>query len=432
MSGQLGRLRWTEAGLLIPALAIGLLGLVITNLSARSALALDAITPALVAIGALALAHLWLAWRCRSSDQTLLPLAATLVGLGLAVVWRIQPAALPRQVMWLVIGLLAMGIVVAFPRGADWLKRYKYTWALLGLALVATTLVFGVDPNQSGARLWLGFAGQHFQPSEILKVLLVVFLAAYLDDRRELLASGVYRMGPLRLPSLPHLGPLALMWGLCVLLLVVQRDLGATFLFFGVFLAMLYVASSRLLYVVGGLGMFLIAACFAAKLVSHVQTRVAVWLDPWADPQNTAFQVVQSLLSFASGGVFGVGWGYGYPDYIPAAHTDFPLAVIGEQAGLAGTLAVVALYMFFTLRGFKTAVEATDGFRQLLAVGLTSVIAIQSLTIMGGNLRIIPLTGITLPFVSYGGSSLLANFIILGLLLRISHESRQAMEERHG
>lgn len=423
------QLRWTELGLLIPAVGIGLLGLLITNLSTRGAWALDSVGPVLVVAIALGATHVWLLWRCRHSDQLLLPLATALVGLGLAVVWRVQPSLLPRQAGWVIVGLGAMCFTVSFPRGAEWLKRYKYTWALIGLGLVAATLVLGVDPNNSGARLWLGFGGQYFQPSEILKVLLVVFLAAYLDDRRELISSSIYRLGPIRLPSLPHLGPLALMWGASVLLLVFQRDLGATFLFFGIFLVLLYVATARLVYVLSGLCLFMGSAYIAARLISHVQTRVAIWLDPWADPLNTAYQIVQAHLALASGGVFGVGWGYGYPENIAASYTDFPLAVVGEQAGLAGTIAIVALYLFFTFRGLKIAVEAVDGFQQLLAAGLTSIIAIQSLIIMGGNLRLIPLTGITLPFVSYGGSSLLANFIILGLLLRISHESGRARSD---
>lgn len=426
---RLKQLRWTELGLLVPAAIITLLGLIITNLSTRGAPDTDALTPVLVALGMVLATHFWLAWHCRMSDELILPLVTTLAGLGLAVVWRVQPDILTRQVGWLIIGLVAMDFAVAFPRLLDLLRRYKFTWALLGLGLVATTLILGVDPNQSGARLWLGFNGQFFQPSEILKVLLVVFLAAYLADSREMLSSDIYRLGPFRLPSLPHLGPLGVMWGLSVLLLVVQRDLGATFLFFGLFLTMLYVASGRVVYVLGGVGLFTATAYFSMRLVTHVQNRVAIWLDPWADPQGAAYQVVQALLGFASGGIFGVGWGYGYPDYIPAAFTDFPLAVIGEQAGLAGTIGLLALYMLITCRGLKIAIEAHEPFLQLLAVGLTTVIAVQSIIIMAGNLRLIPLTGITLPFVSYGGSSLLANFLVVGLLLRVSHESRQSLAQ---
>jgi cell division protein FtsW (lipid II flippase) len=421
----LRRLRWAEFSLLILASATTVLGLVITNLVTKGDIGLEAVLPALVAVGALFLAHLGLAWLRPWADQVLLPVVATLVGLGLIVVWRVEPDVLPRQAMWIIVGVVVMGLIFAFPRDASWLKRYKYTWALLGIGLVGVTLVMGVDLNDSGARLWLGFNGQYFQPSEALKVLLAIFLAGYLDDRRELLSSSTLRLGPIRLPSIPHLGPIAVMWGLSVLMLVAQRDLGATLLFFGLFLALLYVASSRFIYVAGGMGLFLVGAYYATKLVSHVQTRVDLWLNPWNDIQDQAYQIVQALLAFASGGIFGVGWGYGFPDTIPAASTDYPLAVIGEQAGLAGTLALIALYLILTMRGLRIATEALEGFQQLLAVGLTSTIAIQALIIMGGNLRIIPLTGITLPFVSYGGSSLLANFIILGLLLRISHDSRK-------
>jgi cell division protein FtsW (lipid II flippase) len=304
------------------------------------------------------------------------------------------------------------------------LKRYKYTFAALGIGLVLITMVFGIDPNGSGARLWLGFGELLFQPSEILKILLVFFVASYLDDKRELLSVHLTRIGSFELPPIPYLMPLLLMWGLSVLLLIGQKDLGPTFLLFGVFLGMLYAASSRSIYVWAGLILLVIAAYGSYHVFSHAHNRIDVWLDPWSDPQNRGYQVIQGLVALASGGVFGVGLGFGYPLLIPAVHTDFPFAAIGEEMGLLGTMGVVLLYLVLTYRGMKTAVEASDSFDQLVALGLTITVGLQAIIIIAGNLKLIPLTGITLPFVSYGGSSLASNFIILGLLLRISERER--------
>jgi cell division protein FtsW (lipid II flippase) len=310
------------------------------------------------------------------------------------------------------------------------LRRYRYTLAALGLGLVLITMIFGVDPNGSGARLWLGFAGLYFQPSELLKILLVIFFAAYLDDYRDLLVHSGARFGPLRLPPLPYLAPILLMFGLSQLVLFVQRDLGAAMLFFGIFIGMLYVASGRLSYVAAGGLLFLIGVWIAYLLFSHVRLRVAIWLDPWPQAETGGYQLVQALMALGAGGVLGSGLGQGYPGYIPAVHTDFIIAAIGEELGLAGSLGVVALYMLFVARGFHVALRATDPFVSLLAAGLTTVVGLQALVILGGTLRLMPLTGITLPLVSYGGSSVLANFILLGLLLRVSAERPGASSAR--
>ncbi|MCL5947411.1 MAG: FtsW/RodA/SpoVE family cell cycle protein, partial [Chloroflexi bacterium] len=269
----------------------------------------------------------------------LLGIVALLTGLGLAMVTRLAPSLAARQTVWILVGIATMVAVLVFPRPVIWLKRYKYTWAMLGLLLVMATVAIGKDPNQSGARLWLGFGGVLFQPSELLKVLLAIFLAAYMDDKRELLSGAVYRVGPLRLPPLPYLGPLVVIWGVSVLVLFGQRDLGPAFLIFGVFLAMLYVASSRAIYVWGGLAMFGAAFILAVQLIKHAAVRVSIWLNPWADPQGSAYQLVQSLVAIANGGVLGTGLGYGRPDLIPAVHTDFPFAAMAEELGMAGVLA---------------------------------------------------------------------------------------------
>ncbi|MDY7042454.1 MAG: FtsW/RodA/SpoVE family cell cycle protein [Chloroflexota bacterium] len=376
--------------------------------------------PATVLGGTLLLAWAVLRRWLPAADPLLLPIAGQLCGLGLLLVARLAPNFLLRQALWAVLGLGAM-LAVALPRPTlRWLRRYRYTWLILGLALLSLTLLFGVNPSGYGARLWLGLSGAYFQPSELLKIVLVVFLASYLGEKRELLAVSGTRVGPWRLPPLPHLGPLLLMWGFSVVLLGWQRDLGAALLFFGTFLAMLYAATGREVYVWLGAALFLISAFAGYRLFDHVSLRVDTWWNPWAEASGRAFQIVQSLLAFAAGGVLGQGVGQGYPTFIPVVHSDFVFAAIGEEMGLLGTLSVVALFAVLVYRGFRAALAVEDAFAVLLAVGLSTMLGLQALVIMGGTLKVIPLTGVTLPFVSYGGSSLVTSFAMLGLLLRVS------------
>jgi cell division protein FtsW (lipid II flippase) len=284
------------------------------------------------------------------------------------------------------------------------------------------TLVFGIDPNGSGARLWFSVGGVSIQPTEVVKMLLVIFLAAYLEEYRELLAMAGRKIGPFWLPPIPYLAPLLVMAGLALAVLVVQRDLGPALLFTGTLLTMLYVASGRLSYVlIGGL-LLLLGGFVADRVFDHVHTRMVIWLDPWQYRDEGGFQIVQALYALGSGGILGEGLGFGSPRYIPAVHTDFVIAAIGEELGLLGTMAVVGLFVALAARGFRMALRARSGFNLLLAAGLTTVMALQALIILAGALKLIPLTGITLPFVSYGGSSVLANFLLIGLLLLISHE----------
>jgi cell division protein FtsW (lipid II flippase) len=374
---------------------------------------------------ALFVVHCWLTLRYPKADQVLLPTAAMLAALSMVMVARLEPSLAPRQAVWVGMGAaVLLGTLIALP-SVDWLREYRYTWAALGLLLVLSTFVFGVDPNGSGARLWLGFGGVYFQPSEILKVLLVVFFAAYLDDYRELLTLSSIRVGPLSLPPLPYLAPVLLMLALALGLVVLQRDLGAALLLFGLFLAMLFVATGRLTYVLGSLMLFVLGADLLYRLFSVVTVRVETWLDPWATASTTGYQLVQGLTALAAGGLFGSGLTYGYPEYVPAVHTDFMIAAIGEELGLVGTLGVIGLYVVLVHRGLRVAMLTRDSFAALLAAGLTSVIGIQALVILGGTLKLIPLTGVTLPLLSYGGSSVLANFVLLGLLLAISAEARR-------
>jgi cell division protein FtsW (lipid II flippase) len=426
---MMARGRPTELGLLLFPLALLGLGITLLGLVSRAAAGAPPTLPSLrdawpallFAVAVLAI-HLLLVWRWPSADQLLLPLTTMLAAIGLLMVGRLEPALYGRQAVWIAVGAVALAGVLTLLPSVDWLARYKYTWAAAGSLLVLTTFVLGVDLNESGMRLWIGAGGVYFQPSELYKVILVIFLAAYLAERRELIALTGWRVGPLRLPPVPYLLPMLVVWLLSLGLVVVQRDLGAALLFFGVFLALLYVATARLDYVAAGLGTFALGAALAYQLFGHVRDRVAVWLDPFADAQGRGYQIVQALYALASGGVLGAGLGYGYPEYIPAVHTDFAIAAIGEELGLLGSLGVVALYLLLVYRGFRVALRAPDAYLQLLAVGLTTVLGLQALVILGGTTRLIPLTGVTLPFISYGGSSLLVNFAIIGLLLRISTE----------
>lgn len=378
--------------------------------------------------------------RTPNADQLLLPLVALLAGMGLLMTARLEPSlgadytgVDAKQSLWVTLGVLLLSGLLFVPWDTlfrrymrtslmDWLDHHRYAWLTIGIGLIVATFVFGADPNNSGVRAWFNLGLFYFQPSELLKIILVVFLASYLNEHREVVAQG-YTLGPLTLPPLPYLVPLVGMWGMAMGLIVFQRDLGAALLLFSVFLAMLYVATSSGGYVLAGLTAFGIGSYVLFNVVTIVKTRVNIWLDPWATAQGTGYQIVQAIYALASGGVFGAGLGRGFPTVVPAAHTDFIFTAIGEEMGLAGTIALLVAYLLLIFRGFHIALNVPSrfrGFEQLMAVGLTTILAVQTFIIVGGNLRLIPLTGITLPFVSYGGSSILMNFLIIALLLRIS------------
>ena len=367
-----------------------------------------------------ALAHVLLSRYLPEHDPFLLPVAALLTGWGLLLIGRLAANFLVRQTLWLWISTVALLATVRQGRDLRWLRRFRYTWLFGGLALLAATLVLGVNPSGYGPRLWLGAGGVYFQPSELLKLLMVVYLASYLAEKGELLTSEGRRVGHWHLPPLAYAGPLLAMFGLAVVLLVWQQDLGAAMLFLFTFLAMLYLATGQWGYVAAGLALFLVAGLAGYRLSDRIALRVDGWLNPWPEASGRAFQIVQSLLAFGAGAVFGQGLGLGSPTYIPAVHTDFIFAAIGEEFGLAGVLAVVALYAALMLCGFRAAARATRPFERFLAAGLAAGWAIQAWVIMAGNAKLAPIAGVTLPFVSYGGSSLLTSFIALGLLLRIS------------
>ena len=384
----------------------------------------------LVYLAVLLAAHLTFVVAGRRTDQVLLPTIGMLGGIGLLLMERLPQdlaggsAGLAQsQLGWLILSLgiataLAIGI-----RNDSWLRRYKYTWAAFGVGLLLLVFLFGRDVN--GAKLTLAVGPLSGQPSELLKVILVVFLAGYLSENRPLLVDESVRLGPLRLPPFPYLAPMVAMWAIALAIVVVQKDLGAALLFFAVFLLLLYVATARISYVVVGLFAFVAGAAVLYRFLEHVRTRVDIWLDPFADAQGAGFQVVQALHAFARGGILGTGLGNGLPTIggrppIPALHTDFPFAALGEELGLIGILAILGLYLVLVERGLRIAASAADEFRAILAAGLSLVVGVQAFIIAAGNLKLIPLTGITLPFISYGGSSLLANGVVVGLLIALS------------
>ncbi|HEY7589683.1 MAG TPA: FtsW/RodA/SpoVE family cell cycle protein [Candidatus Limnocylindrales bacterium] len=444
LAGIHPRARWRELGLLVlvaVALTVGSISLGAT-LRARSGEAGQGIPDgafapygaSLLAIYLLALlaAHLGQVLAGRRGDQVLLPAVGLLGGISLLLMERLpqtlggQFGGLAQtQLVWLIIALAIVTAIAIAVRSDSWLRLYKYTWAAAGVGLLLLTFVLGRDVN--GARLTLEIGPFSGQPSELLKVILVVFLAGYLSENRALLVEQSTRVGPVALPPFPYLAPMVAMWAIALLIVVVQRDLGAALLFFAVFLLLLYIATARWSFVVLGLVAFLLGGALMYLLFDHVQQRVDIWLDPFADPRGAGYQIVMALYAFGRGGILGTGLGNGLPTVgggqpggIPEVHTDFPLAALGEELGLIGVLAILGLYLVVIERGLRIAAAAADEFRALLAAGLSLVVGVQAFIIAAGNLKLIPLTGITLPFISYGGSSLLANSIVVGLLLALS------------
>jgi cell division protein FtsW (lipid II flippase) len=402
----------------------------------------DMTTPAdtgllLVYLGAMFLVHAALVVAGRRTDQLLLPTVGLLGGIGLLLMERLPQdlagnlgGLAQTQLVWLLIGFGIIAALAVAVRNDVWLRRYKYTWAAVGVGLLLMVFLFGSETN--GARLSLTIGPFSGQPSELLKVILVVFLAGYLSENRPLLVDESTKIGPIRLPPLPYLAPMVAMWAIALGIVIVQKDLGAALLFFAVFLLLLYVSTARISFVVIGLAAFVIGAGLLYFVFDHVRTRIDIWVDPFVDPQGAGFQIVQALHAFARGGLIGTGLGNGLPTIggrppIPALHTDFPLAALGEELGLVGILAILGLYLVLVERGLRIASAAQDEFRAILAAGLSLVIGVQAFIIAAGNLKLIPLTGITLPFVSYGGSSLLANSVIVGLLIALSERAREPL-----
>jgi cell division protein FtsW (lipid II flippase) len=380
--------------------------------------------------------HIVIRIRLPDADPFLFPLVALLAAFGLVMLYRLDEGLARDQANWFVLGLVLFSATIIFLRDYEALERYRYLIALAGIVLLILPRFLGHATND--AFLAVNIGPVTFQPTELAKLCIVIFLASYLNERREVLVVGARRFAGLVLPPLKHLGPLLVVWGAAMVLLVFIRDLGSSVMFFGAFLALIYVATGRLSFVIIGLLMFVVGAWFFAHTAAHIQQRFDIWLDPFHDSSGSGYQLSQSIFAQADGGLFGRGLGdslvqlpacHGdFPDrcaILPAPHTDFIYAVIVDELGLFGGAAVVLIYALIAERGFKTAILAEDGFSKLLATGLTTILALQAFVIIGGVTRVIPLTGVTLPFISYGGSSIVANFILLALLLMVSDKSRR-------
>jgi len=383
-------------------------------------------------LGVCVAAHLVVRIRLPYADPYLLPLVAVLACFGLVVIYRLDEAKALRQAGWFGFGLVLFTLTIVFLKDFRVLERYRYTIAAAGLALLLLPRVPGIGQQVNGAYLGVGVGAFQFQPAEFGKIAIVIFLAAYLRDTRQLLVQGARRVLGVTLPPLKHFGPLLVVWGAAMFLLFFIQDLGSSIMYFGGFLALLYVATNRLSFVTIGLVLFGIGAWGMYQIRTHIQDRVEIWLDPFKPQlvEHSGYQIAQSLFAQADGGLFGTGFGaallsVGGTSLLPAADTDLIYSVIVNELGLAGACGLLLVYMLFAERGMKVAMIASDSFSKLLAAGLTSVFALQVFVIVGGVTKVIPLTGVTLPFVSYGGSSIVANFVLLALLLLVSDRARR-------
>jgi cell division protein FtsW (lipid II flippase) len=433
------RRRNTEAMLLLAAYGVSLLAF------AQVALVMDAkLNTAFVSFAAvLAICflavHLAVRRLAASADPVLVPAVALLNGLGLTMIYRLDRAYgrtgltaasdFSAQLAWTVLGVALFVIVLLLVREPRVLQRYTYTAGFIGLILLILPLLPGLGVEINGARIWIRVPLPNdtlsFQPGEMAKLFLIIFFAGYLVEKRDVLALARTRVLGVDVPRGRDLGPIVVAWLASLGVLIFERDLGTSLLFFGAFVAMLYIVTERWSWLVIGAVLFIAGSVLAYFLFAHVQTRFSVWLNPFADEAGAGYQIAQSLYGFATGGILGTGLGQGYPDFVPFANTDFIAAAFGEELGLAGFMALMVLYAIVVERGFRTSLAARDPFGKLLAAGLSIEVGLQVFVVVGGVTRLIPLTGLTTPFLSYGGSSLVANWMLIALLMRISDHARR-------
>lgn len=413
--------RTTELLLLIAAAFPVTLLYAMYVVTTGAALSFQTLAVPLGLFAAFAAAHIGVRIFAHGADPAILPVVFTLSGIGITFVTRLQPDASLGQVIFLFLGVALMVGTLAVVKNLEVIKRYKYVLGIAGIVLLVLPMFIGTEIY--GSKLWIKIGGFQFQPGEFAKVLIVLFLAGYLAENRELLSISNRTVLGIKFPRLRLLYPLFIVWGVCLLVVAFERDLGSALLFYTIFLIMLYVATGRVSYVIIGLALLAVGAFGMYQIMSHVQVRVAIWLDPFSDAQNLGYQIVQSLFSLADGGLAGVGIGKGMADIIPVVASDMIFAAIGEEMGLLGGSAVLLLFMLFAVRGLTTAARAKSDLAAFSAAGLTAAISFQAFTIVGGVTKLIPLTGVTLPFMSQGGSSLLASFVIVALLLRAGDEA---------
>jgi peptidoglycan glycosyltransferase len=421
--------RSTELGLVVMAGAITAAAYTVASLGKNAEIP-PIILPFLgVTLGLLVLASIATRILARGADPTLLPLAALLHGIGYVMITRLDDRLAGLQTTWTFIAIAAYVAVLFVVQRTTDLAHQTWTFFAIGAGLLLLPLVPGIGRSFGGARIWVSIGPINFQPGEFAKICLALFFAGYLAERRELIAANTWKVGPLRLPEPRHLLPIALAWAFSVVVMVGLKDLGASLLFFALFVVMLWVATERTSFLVIGTVLFAGAAYVAWRTFGNVQTRVAIWLDPWPQYEGRGYQIVQAMFALSNGGIDGTGLGLGSPNKIPEVKNDFIFAAIGEELGLMGATAVLIAFMLIIGAGLRIATRAERPFEKILATGLTTIIGLQAFIIIGGVIRVVPLTGITLPFVSYGGSSLLANYILLALLMRISDSSARRLGE---
>lgn len=426
--------RGVELGLLLLALAVGWAAYALVGLGTSNHVPANAVEygvgMAVMAFGM----HAVLRWRAPYADPVILPVVVALNGIGLAMIYRIDVAEhtayAGKQLVWTAISMVLAALVLIGLRDHRTLRRYTYTAMVVALVLLVSPLVPGIGKDINGAQIWVRVAGVGLQPAELAKIALAVFFAGYLVTNRDTLTLAGPKVLGVQLPRLRDLGPIVIVWGTSVAVLVLQRDLGTSLLLFGLFVAMLYLATERVSWVLIGLVLFVVGAWAAATAFPHVGARFDVWLHALDNSEydktpGGSWQLVQGLFGLANGGLFGTGWGQGRPDIVTFAQSDFIVTALGEELGLTGLVALLMLYAVLTERGLRTAIGVRDGFGKLLAGGLAFVMAFQVFVVVGGVTRLIPLTGLTTPFLAYGGSSLVANWIIVALLLRVSDDARR-------
>ncbi|MBL0888750.1 FtsW/RodA/SpoVE family cell cycle protein [Myceligenerans indicum] len=427
--------RAAEAVLLVVALALGFGGLAMVGYSLEDRLP-DGFWTEVLVLSALSLtAHIVLRIRAPYADQVILPAVMLLNTMSLAMITRLEMAGMRgadagRHLMWTSLSIAVACVLLLVLRDHRVLRKYTYTVMVAALVLVILPLIPKLGQEINGAKIWINVAGFSLQPAEFAKILFAVFFAGYLVANRDTLALAGKKVLGLQLPRLRDLGPILVVWAVSLMVLVGQKDLGTSLLFFGLFVGMLYLATERGGWVAIGMSMFVVGAFVAWTIFSHVQARVEIWLNP-LDPElierefGGSYQIVQGMFGMAFGGMFGAGWGEGYSSRIPFAFSDMIYAAFGEELGLTGLLAILLVYLAIVQRGLRAAIGVRDGFGKLLAGGLAFVMALQLFVVVGGITRVIPLTGLTLPFMAQGGSSLLANWIVIALLLRISDAARR-------
>ena len=420
--------RTTELGLLVLGAFITVGAYVLASLGRTASLPANVVPFLVIVLGLFGLAHMALRWVAPQADPMLLPLAGLLNGLGYVMVARLDQKLAGLQALWTAVGVAGFVATIVVIRRVTDLERYRYTFALGGIGLLLMPLAPGIGRTINGSRLWVRMGTLTFQPGELAKIALAIFFASYLVERRDVLGDFKLRLG--ELPKPRYLAPILLAWAASLVVMVAEKDLGSSLLFFALFVVMLWVATGRPFYLGTGGVLFLLGSFMSYQAFAHVRERVTVWLDPWSGTRasSSGYQVVQALFALGTGGVTGVGLGLGSPQKIPAATTDMIYAAFGEELGLLGTMAILVAFLLMVGAGLRIASRTERPFEQLLATGLTVILGVQTFIIVGGVLRVVPLTGVTLPFVSYGGSSLLGSYILLALLLRISHDSNARLQ----